>query len=366
MSIQMEIHTKAAPASAFRSVQTRLLQRKCACGNHTLGGGQCIDCARKKSGLQRKLTIGASNDPLEQEADRIAEQVMASPVPSYVNTIPPRIQRFTGHAVEQADQAPASVDRVLASSGRPLEPALRHEMGQRFGHDFSQVRVHAGTAAEQSAQDVNAQAFTVGSNIVFGQGQFAPETHAGRRLIAHELTHVVQQEAPSRTKSLQPVVKPRYAHGHGEIFSKLNGVLIQRKEEASASDVGTESEMQAGTSPCASDFPCLRTPFPPGQVRFSGCTGEQLSAYAVIPEDGTETVMPTSDTWFDSDGFWHRHHQSQTEWFKIPSHCDVTITCDGNSFSCVKCCNIAASIFKGGPRWSGDHHDARNPFISST
>ena len=56
-----------------------MLQRKCACGRHTMGGGQCADCAKKKTGLQRKLTIGASNDPLEQEADRIADQVLAAP-----------------------------------------------------------------------------------------------------------------------------------------------------------------------------------------------------------------------------------------------------------------------------------------------
>jgi hypothetical protein len=66
-------------------------------------------------------------------------------------------------------------------------------MEQRFGHDFSGVRVHSGATAEQSARDVNARAYTVGHNIVFGAGQFAPITHEGRRLIAHELAHVVQQ-----------------------------------------------------------------------------------------------------------------------------------------------------------------------------
>ena len=91
------------------------------------------------------------------------------------------------------DAAPASVDQALASPGRPLEPALRQDMEQRFGHDFSRVRVHSGAAAEQSARDVNAHAYTVGHNIVFGAGRFAPGTHEGRRLIAHELTHVVQQ-----------------------------------------------------------------------------------------------------------------------------------------------------------------------------
>jgi uncharacterized protein DUF4157 len=172
-----------------------ILQRQCACGTHTMGGGQCADCAKKTGLLQRKLTIGASNDPLEQEADRIAEQVLAAPAHSAMSGTPPRIQRFTGHSTGENGTAPASVDLVLASSGRPLDPALQQDMGQRFGHDFSTVRVHSDAAAEQSARDVNAHAYTVGHNIVFGGGRFAPGTNEGRRLIAHELTHVVQQRA---------------------------------------------------------------------------------------------------------------------------------------------------------------------------
>jgi len=170
-----------------------ILQRKCACGNQTVAGGECEECAKKKSGLQRKLAIGTSNDPLEQEADRVADQVMAASAHSVVRGAPLHIQRYAAQAIEGADTAPASVDRVLASSGRPLEPVLRQDMEQRFGHDFSQVRVHSGMAAEQSARDVNADAYTVGHNIVFGMDRFAPGTHAGRRLISHELTHVVQQ-----------------------------------------------------------------------------------------------------------------------------------------------------------------------------
>jgi hypothetical protein len=171
-----------------------LLQRKCDCGNHTVAGGECAECG-KKSRLQRKLMIGASNDPLEQEADRIADQVLSTPAHSAVIGAAPRIQRFTGQATGEAGTAPASVDRVLASSGRPLEPALQQDMGQRFGYDFSRVRVHTDAAAVQSARDVNAHAYTVGYNIVFGTGRFAPRTHEGRKLLAHELTHVAQQSS---------------------------------------------------------------------------------------------------------------------------------------------------------------------------
>ena len=72
-------------------------------------------------------------------------------------------------------------------------------MEQRFGHDFSKVRVHLGDESEQSTQDVNARAYTVGDDVVFGARQFAPETLEGRRLIAHELTHVVQQGSSAPT-----------------------------------------------------------------------------------------------------------------------------------------------------------------------
>jgi hypothetical protein len=166
-----------------------LLQRKCGCGNHTVSGGECEDCAKEKSGLQRKLTIGASNDPLEQEADHVADQILGAPA----HDTPPHIQRYASRATEQADIAPSSVDRVLNSSGSPLEPALLRDMEQRFAHDFSRVRVHSGSVAEESAQKLNARAYTVGHNIVFGAGRFEPKMLEGRRLIAHELTHVVQQ-----------------------------------------------------------------------------------------------------------------------------------------------------------------------------
>lgn len=170
-----------------------LLQRKCACGSPTASlGGECTECKSKKR-LQTKLTIGASNDPLEQEADRVADQVMAAPIHSAVSNSPPCIQRYSGQASGRDDAVPTSVDRVLASSGRPLQLLLRQEMEQRFGYDFSRVRVHSGAAAEQSARDIQAKAYTFGNHIVFNSGKFAPSNSDGKRLLAHELTHVVQQ-----------------------------------------------------------------------------------------------------------------------------------------------------------------------------
>jgi Domain of unknown function (DUF4157) len=189
----MNEHSAAQPQKVSTPVHGGALQRKCACGNHTIARGECTECSHKKRlGLQSKLRINEPGDIYEQEADRIADQVMAVPAHAAVSGTPPRIQRFAKQPVGESGTAPASVDSVLAGSGRPLERALRRDMEQRFGHDFSRVRVHSGAPAEQSARDVMAHAYTVGHDIVFGAGQYAPKTHLGRRLIAHELTHVVQ------------------------------------------------------------------------------------------------------------------------------------------------------------------------------
>ena len=207
-----------------------LLQRKCACGSPTESlTGKCAQCSGNKR-LQTKLAIGASNHPLEQEADRVADQVLAASAYSAVHGAQPHIQRFTGQASKGAGSVPPSVDRVLASSGKPLEPALRQDMEQRFGHDFSNVQVHSGAAAEQSARDVSAHAYTVGRDIVFGTGQFTPATQEGRRLIAHELTHVVQQGSMENgSNTLRRVsIKP--------------GSSKQRKDDPTAAEAAKQIE----------------------------------------------------------------------------------------------------------------------------
>ncbi len=188
--------TQKATSAPAALVASGLLQRKCTCGNSTMAGVECEECNKKK--LQRKLSIGSTNDPLEQEAGRVADQVLSTPAHSAVSGATPRIQCFKGQATVDEGNAPASVDRALSSSSTPLDPAIQQDMGHRFGYDFSRVRVHTGAAAEQSVRDVNAHAYTVGNDIVFGAGRYAPESNDGRRLVAHELVHVVQQESGVR------------------------------------------------------------------------------------------------------------------------------------------------------------------------
>ena len=161
--------------------------------------------------IQTKLAINEPGDSYEQEADRVAEQVMRTPEPQLQRACPcgggcPKCQTeqpgreyesLQTKRVQASDTgqiaAPPIVHEVLRSPGQPLDPATRAFMERRFDHDFSRVQVHFGGAAEKSARDVNAHAYTVGHDIVFGASRFAPEAHEGRRLIAHELTHVVQQ-----------------------------------------------------------------------------------------------------------------------------------------------------------------------------
>jgi hypothetical protein len=166
-------------------------------------GNKAVERLLKSRALQAKLKVSQPGDKYEQEADRVAQQVMRMPEPA--------VQRKTGCpfakgsscefiqtkevSSETTQSSPAVESQInsLRGGGQPLPESVSAFFEPRFGQDFSKVRVHSGAAAEQSAKEVNANAFTVGHNIVFGDGQFAPGTHEGQRLIAHELTHVVQQ-----------------------------------------------------------------------------------------------------------------------------------------------------------------------------
>lgn len=115
------------------------------------------------------------------------------------------LQRKATDAAPAASSVSGSVHAVLRSPGRPLDTAARRFMEPRFGHDFSQVRVHTDASAVRSAAEVNARAYTVGRDVVFGAGQFTPDTAAGQRLLAHELTHVIQQGSGAGHLAAQPL-----------------------------------------------------------------------------------------------------------------------------------------------------------------
>lgn len=163
--------------------------------------------------FQPKLSINQPDDMYEQEADAVADTVMrmAGPSSSRINTfftpaITP-LQRKCAHCEEEEKKAQRKEngsEQVSAlthtenyvntlSGGRTLDEKEKDFFGSRMGYDFSNVRLHTDSAAARSAQSINALAYTTGNDIVFNEGQYNPATDTGKRLLGHELTHVVQQ-----------------------------------------------------------------------------------------------------------------------------------------------------------------------------
>ncbi|MBK6714951.1 MAG: DUF4157 domain-containing protein [Burkholderiales bacterium] len=232
------VQTTSSPSSTTGS--NFFLQRKCACGGPTGLSGTCEECADKKllgQPLQAKLVVGSPDDPLEQEADRVADQVLRMPEPSlnahrYAKEmqLQPLVQRKSVSDPYADTEPPASVHELLRSPGQPLGAAERQYFEPRFGHEFSQVRVYTSALAAASAHAVHSLAYTVGGNIAFAEGRYSPATAEGKRLLAHELTHVVQQGAGN---PIGPIAD-RFMQGPGEVHAKgRNSSRLARAPETS-------------------------------------------------------------------------------------------------------------------------------------
>jgi Domain of unknown function (DUF4157) len=219
-----------------------VLQRKCACGQHSIAGSECTECSK--------------------------------------NTLP--LQRATrGSETRTSGGVPAVVHDVLHSSGQPLDAATRAYMEPRFGHDFSRVRVHTDAPAARSAHAVNALAYTVGQKVVFGEGQYAPDTTAGQRMLAHELTHVVQQSA-HRTESA------------GDVSISAGGALESEAEQVSAEIVRGGLTSQSGVNLRASR-PQLNRADPAAVARVVGRGAVVGSGIQFFPTNVVDTqVGPVS------------------------------------------------------------------------
>jgi hypothetical protein len=175
------------PTTSVVPVHNRLLQRECACGGTPGPTGECEGCRRKR--LQRKM-----------------QNSETSTQPSTFNS--------------NSFEVPPLVHEVLRSPGKPLDAATRAFMEPRFRHDFSRVRVHADARAAESARAVNALAYTVGRDIVFGTGQYAPRITEGKRLLAHEMTHVIQQSGLSLGQNLALARPDNHAEREAEEVTK--------------------------------------------------------------------------------------------------------------------------------------------------
>lgn len=189
------VKTDPKLGAAVNPVAGPVLQRKCACGNQASGGGECAECQKNHQELQRKVQA-----------------------PEKTST--------------RSSAIPPVVDEVLNSSGQPLETATRAFMEPRFGHDFSQVRLHTDARAAESAEAVNAQAYTVGRDVVFAPGQYQPTTEAGNAVLAHELSHVVQQDGVA----VQPVSTISRPSDSSEREADMVAGNVLRSEPATVSE----------------------------------------------------------------------------------------------------------------------------------
>ncbi len=154
---------------------------------------------------QGRLAISQPRDPLEREADRVADQVMqsfafgdANPVSSIAPSASATAQVFR----KATSAPPLRASSPNQTSGQAMSPEVRAPLERAFATDLSPVRIHTDANAQSAASELKARAFTIGPNIAFAQGEFQPESNEGRRLLAHELTHVIQQGQVAQPGSL--------------------------------------------------------------------------------------------------------------------------------------------------------------------
>jgi Domain of unknown function (DUF4157) len=266
-------------------------------GLQQANGNQAVGRLLGGSLLQARLRIGPQGDTYEREANRVADRILRdgsnSPIPISVAQASSRVQRQCHCQDDELLQRKCKCQEqegeellqpkrnggsrrsssgfdtrvnALRGGGRPLPDRVRGFFEPRFGHDFGAVRVHTGTAAGDAANAVGARAFTIGNDVVFGSGEWSPDTHGGKQLLAHELTHVVQQTP-----------------------------LVARRKPAlePAQDAVTESapDGEGVTGPeSAAPSPEPQAPEPSGDEPAVDAPGEAVPAASVVVDDDASEV----------------------------------------------------------------------------
>lgn len=236
-----------------------LLQAAPRCTCASSGGASCPRCNGRT--LQAKLRIGAHDDPLERQADLAAEAALA-PAMSAADGGRALLQRDAAANAAGLHSAPDSVEQTLSAPGAALPAAVRRDFETRFGHDFSRVRVHADAAAAASAEAVGARAYTVGRHLVFAAGEFAPASALGRRLLAHELAHVVQQGEAAPVLRRWPVAATPFK---ARILSLSEVQAEPEREKKRVQSGQTEARVWRSIGAAASAANCPAT-LKPGSV----------------------------------------------------------------------------------------------------
>ena len=254
--------TPAAPASKVTpwSAAEVIPVFRCACG------GGCPRCTADEEPLKvrPKLAISRPGDRWEREADRVAEDVMRmSVMPSSTAGTPGTVESLRGKEALQRKSAegsrsavlssPGHMPGVLLSPGRPLDGQTRSLMEAVLGYDLAPVRVHADAGAAASTRAVNALAYTAGHHIVFAEGQYRPTSGEGRKLLAHELAHVIQQRAGPDSGHRDTEPSP-----HGGGLTPTNGLLIQRALSCAIDHVKDECDNAGATCQTVQDKYCKK------------------------------------------------------------------------------------------------------------
>ena len=262
---------------------------------------------RVVAGIPAKLKVGQPGDIYEQEADRVADEVMRMQEPQVQRQMEEEETFQTKEVPDLTPEVTPNLEsriNVLREGGQPLPDSVRVLFEPFFGHDFSRVRVHTNTLAAETAQTLNARAFTFGRDVVFGAGQYAPGTTKGQQLLAHELTHVVQQgDSTSQGTSLEEIsTKTDPLEREAERVAKneqahpfFHSVLEQRPQEAPAQTAQRlyRATFNVGSVTVQIDYGnVVRTP--PNdyesaiEVRFASWTGSPAS---IIHADLTSLTL---------------------------------------------------------------------------
>jgi uncharacterized protein DUF4157 len=269
------------PVSAMHS-DGILLQRKahCACG------GGCPSCARKPYTkiIQTKLKISSPGDQYEQQADRLSERIMRMPEPTMQRkcTSCSETDREEEPQIKRKVDGESATDEVASDltsdlgTGAPLDIATRRFFEPRFGFDFGKVRIHDDARADVSARAVRALAYTIGSHVVFRAGTFSPASSDGRRLLAHELVHVVQQSGGTSKHSLTPAPAPQVARQNET-----------EEPESTGEEEGSEGATPAPPTPEQLAALTGNPPSPDGRggTVEQGSPEEMASANAPVPSN---------------------------------------------------------------------------------
>ncbi len=235
--------------------------------------------ARSNAAATTSLRVGPAHDAFEQEADQAAERVITGEHRRVAWSLSrvglglvqrqcscggtcedckgkknELLQRRATSSAAGAGHAPASVSSILSRPGSALDGGTRRFMEQRFGYDFSRVRIHNDSEAADSARDVSANAYTVGSSIVFNHGKYQPHSPSGRKLLAHELAHVVQQ-------------------GGGNL------AVARTKDSGAPKLTAAQQSVQRQCSPAPCPVPAIPIgSFPPTPKQAEVCLQEQYAA----------------------------------------------------------------------------------------